>query len=220
MNLLDIDGAGLTSQRNRDRLAERLARQGIADGRVLEAIRTTPRHLFVDSALADRAYEDIALPIGHGQTISQPWVVAAMTEAAIETDPGRVLEVGTGSGYQAAVLARLVRQVFTVERIAPLVERARRRLRDLRIRNVHVRLDDGNLGWRGRAPFDTVVVTAGAETLPEPLLEQVAVGGRLVIPVGNGDVKDLCVITRNGDGWRRRRLRKVRFVPLREGVQR
>ena len=220
MNMLDVEGAGMTSQRNRDRLAERLAEQGIADPRVLEAMRTTPRHLFVESALADRAYEDTALPIGHGQTISQPWVVAAMTQAAIEAEPSRVLEIGTGSGYQAAVLAPLVRHVFTIERIAPLVERARRRLRDLRIRNVHVRLDDGGLGWRVSAPFDTVLVTAGAEALPEALLKQVAAGGRVVIPIGKGDVKELCVFTRDGDGWRRRRLGRVRFVPLMAGVQR
>ena len=170
-------GLGMTSQRVRDRLVERLREgsatgQGIADERVLNVIRTLPRHLFVDEVLASRAYEDTALPIGHGQTISQPWVVARMTEAVLQVAPRTVLEVGTGSGYQAAVLAELAREVYTIEILEPLAARAQRTLADLGYRNIRYRVGDGWSGWPEAAPFDGIIVTAAPEKVPQPLLDQ------------------------------------------------
>ncbi|MGD9389013.1 MAG: protein-L-isoaspartate(D-aspartate) O-methyltransferase, partial [Thioalkalispiraceae bacterium] len=167
---IDVRGIGMTSQRTRDRLVQRLKEEGIQDDRVLEVIRSMPRHLFVDEALASRAYEDTALPIGHGQTISQPYVVARMTEALLAAGPlQRVLEVGTGSGYQSAILSQLVEQLFTVERIEPLLERARKKLFDLGLRNIRYCLSDGSWGWQQHAPYDGIIVTAAPEEVPEAL---------------------------------------------------
>lgn len=207
-------GLGMTGQRVRDRLIERLRDQGVRDERVLAAVRTLPRHLFVDEALAARAYEDTALPIGHGQTISQPWVVAKMTEAVLETQPKTVLEIGTGSGYQAAMLAALGLQVFTVERIGDLLRGARKRFRKLGM-EVRSRHDDGRVGWAEHAPFDAIVVTAGAAALESALIDQLAPGGTLVAPV-NGQLLRLRK-SREGD-IEQVSLAPVSFVPLLAGV--
>ncbi len=207
-------GLGMTGQRVRDRLIERLREQGVRDERVLAAVRTLPRHLFVDEALAARAYEDTALPIGHGQTISQPWVVAKMTEAVLETQPKTVLEIGTGSGYQAAMLAALGLQVFTVERIGDLLRGARKRFRKLGM-EVRSRHDDGRVGWAEHAPFDAIVVTAGAAALESALIDQLAPGGTLVAPV-NGQLLRLRK-SREGE-IEQVSLAQVSFVPLLAGV--
>jgi protein-L-isoaspartate(D-aspartate) O-methyltransferase len=212
-------GLGMTGQRARDRLVQRLREQGIADERVLTAIGTLPRHQFIDEALASRAYEDTALPIGRGQTISQPWVVARMTEALVERGlPRRVLEVGTGSGYQAAVLATLGIEVFTVERIDELLRDARRRFRQLKL-DVRSRHDDGRLGWAEHAPFDAIIVTAGGAALEPALLDQLAVGGTLVAPVGGSSAQRLLRLRREADGVHQDDLGAVVFVPLLAGVQ-
>lgn len=212
-------GLGMTGQRARDRLVQRLREQGINDERVLMAIGTLPRHQFIDEALASRAYEDTALPIGLGQTISQPWVVARMTEALIEHGlPKRVLEIGTGSGYQAAVLATLGMQVFTVERIDELLRDARRRFRQLGL-DVRSRHDDGRLGWAEHAPFDAIMVTAGGAALEAPLLEQLAQRGTLVAPVGGSSAQRLLRLRREAEGFQQDDLGSVVFVPLLAGVQ-
>ncbi len=207
-------GVGMTGQRVRDRLIERLREQGVQDERVLATVRTLPRHLFVDEALAARAYEDTALPIGHGQTISQPWVVAKMTEAVLETHPKTVLEIGTGSGYQASVLAALGVQVYTVERIGDLLRGARKRFRKLHL-EIRSRHDDGRVGWAEHAPFDAIVVTAGAAALEPALIDQLAPGGTLVAPVA-GQLLRLRK-TANGD-IEQINLAPVSFVPLLAGV--
>lgn len=214
--MTDPRGIGMTSQRTRERLVRRLTDHGIRDHRVLERIRQVPRHLFVDEALASRAYEDTALPIGHGQTISQPWVVAKMTEVLIEHRlPQSVLEVGTGCGYQTAVLAGLVQNVYSVERINALLVQARARMRQLGFRNVRMKHSDGGWGWPEYAPFDAVIVTAAPETVPEALLGQLAVGGVLVIPVGPPGRQDLTRITRTApDEYEKAVLGPVSFVPL------
>jgi protein-L-isoaspartate(D-aspartate) O-methyltransferase len=209
----------MTSQRARDRLVERLRAAGIADRRVLDVIRAVPRHLFVDEALASRAYEDTALPIGLAQTISQPYVVARMTEAVLRSGiPGKVLEIGTGSGYQAAVLAQIVPEVYTVERIEELLRQARRRFRQLGYRNIRSKHDDGNHGWAAHAPFDAILVTAGGEQLDPELLEQVAVGGVIVAPLGSPGGQSLIRMERTAEGWVRENLGAVSFVPLLRGV--
>lgn len=211
-------GMGMTSQRVRDRLIDRLRANGIVDERVLNAIRTVPRHQFVDEALATRAYEDTALPIGHGQTISQPWVVAKMTEALLETAPKRVLEIGTGSGYQGAVLAALGLEVFTVERIGELLRTARKRFRNL---GLHVRSkhDDGRIGWPEEAPFDGIIVTAAAPALVDALSEQLAPGGTLVAPVGGSSGQSLLRLRKHADGnIEQSNLGPVIFVPLLSGM--
>ncbi len=213
-------GVGMTSQRVRDRLIERLRGNGIANERVLNAIRTVPRHLFVDEALATRAYEDTALPIGHGQTISQPWVVARMTEALFEDghEPRRVLEVGTGSGYQAAVLAAMGLEVHTVERIGDLLRIARKRFRSLGL-NVRSKHDDGRAGWAEHGPYDGILVTAGAAALVDELTAQLAPGGVLVAPVGAASAQQLLMLRRQADGsLSRRDLGPVVFVPLLSGT--
>ena len=217
----EVRGIGMTSARTRDRLVARLKEQGISDARVLTLIRSTPRHLFVDEALASRAYEDTALPIGLGQTISQPYVVARMTEALIADGlPEQVLEVGTGCGYQTAVLAALVKRVYTVERIAALSQRARQTLAALNIRNVFFRHADGGWGWSQHAPYDGILCTAAPEEVPRALQEQLAVGGRLVIPVGpGGDQQLLCITRRAEDRYDREVLDKVSFVPLLGGAE-
>ena len=213
-------GVGMTSQRVRDRLIERLRGNGIHDERVLNAIRVVPRHLFIDEALATRAYEDTALPIGHGQTISQPWVVAKMTEAlfADGAQPKRVLEVGTGSGYQAAILGALGLQGYTVERIGDLLRVARKRFRSLGL-NVRSKHDDGRAGWPEEAPFDGILVTAGAAALVEALSAQLAPGGTLVAPVGAGGAQSLLRLRKDADGRiSQDTLATVAFVPLLSGL--
>jgi protein-L-isoaspartate(D-aspartate) O-methyltransferase len=214
-------GIGMTSARTRDRLVARLKEQGIKDARVLSLIRSTPRHLFVDEALASRAYEDTALPIGLGQTISQPYVVARMTEALVEAGPlENVLEVGTGCGYQTAVLSSLVKRVYTVERLAALSQRARQTLSSINIRNVFFRHADGGWGWPQHGPYDGIIVTAAPEDVPPSLLEQMAEGGRMVIPVGPGGDQQLLLITRRaGDKYDRVVLDRVSFVPLLGGLE-
>ncbi len=219
MSKFDLVGIGMTSQRTRDRLVSRLRAAGISDERVLAVIGAVPRHIFVDEALAHRAYEDTALPIGHGQTISQPYIVALMTQTLLNVQRDRVLEIGTGSGYQAAVLAHLVKRVYTVERISALIDRAKARFRALKLRNVYVKYDDGNLGWPEQAPVDGIIVTAAARSVPETLIDQLAVGGRMLIPVGDDDTQELRVIDRTEDGVREERIEYVRFVPLLRGVQ-
>lgn len=210
-------GIGMTSQRTRNRLVQRLREKGIADERVLAAIGRIPRHRFVDEALASRAYEDTALPIGRGQTISQPFVVARMTQALLEAEgQHRVLEVGTGSGYQAAILSQVVSEVFSVERIEELSRSARRKFREVGIRNVRAKHADGNVGWPQQAPFDGIMVTAAAAELPPPLLEQVRVGGVIVAPLGDQS-QQLLRITRTRAGFEREKLDHVLFVPLLHG---
>ena len=218
MSDFDLRGIGMTSQRTRDRLVQRLRENGITDERVLAVIGETPRHIFIDEALAHRAYEDTALPIGHGQTISQPFIVALMTQTLLNRPRERVLEIGTGSGYQTTVLAALVKRVFTVERIQPLIERARERFRALKLRNIRVKYDDGNMGWADQGPFDGIIVTAAARNVPDALREQLAVGGRMVIPVGDDRAQELKVIDRTEDGFREESLEYVRFVPLLRGT--
>ncbi|MEO5595523.1 MAG: protein-L-isoaspartate(D-aspartate) O-methyltransferase [Lysobacteraceae bacterium] len=220
----DTAGVGMTSPRARDRMIERLRSDGIRDERVLTAMRTLPRHLFIDEALASRAYEDTALPIGKSQTISQPWVVARMTEALIEhclpssIKTMRVLEIGTGSGYQAAVLSLLVGEVFTVERIDELLRSARKRFRKLGFANIRTRHDDGRIGWREHAPFDAVIVTAAGAALDSSLLDQLAVGGALVAPVGGPGSQTLQRWRRTEEGIETDALGQVTFVPLLPGV--
>jgi len=211
-------GSGMTSQRTRERLIERLYEEGLSSPQVLEVIRRTPRHLFVDEALAHRAYEDTALPIGHNQTISQPYMVGRMTELLLAGGPlDKVLEIGTGCGYQTAVLAQLVERVFTVERIQSLQDRAKERLAELKLRNVVYRWGDGWEGWPALAPYNGIMVTAAARDVPQALLDQLAPGGRLVIPVGAGEVQDLLLIVREENGYSRHVLDSVRFVPLLNG---
>ncbi|HLT05506.1 MAG TPA: protein-L-isoaspartate(D-aspartate) O-methyltransferase [Pseudomonas sp.] len=208
----------MTSQRTRERLIQRLYEEGLSDARVLEVIRRTPRHLFVDEALAHRAYEDTALPIGHNQTISQPYIVGRMTEVLLAGGPlDKVLEIGTGSGYQTAVLAQLVERVFSVERIQALQDRAKERLQELELRNVVFRWGDGWEGWPALAPYNGILVTAAASEVPQALLEQLAPGGRLVIPVGGSGDQQLLLITRDEQGFNRQVLDAVRFVPLLSG---
>ncbi|MEQ9464534.1 MAG: protein-L-isoaspartate(D-aspartate) O-methyltransferase [Haliea sp.] len=218
MNSVDLNGIGMTSRRTRERLIQRLVEQGISSREVLEVMRTTPRHLFLDEAMAHRAYEDTALPIGFQQTLSQPYIVARMTELLLEQGPrSRVLEVGTGSGYQTAVLAQLVDHVWSVERIKPLLDKARQRLRQLKMRNVTLRHADGGLGWEDAGPFDGILSAAAPEHIPEELLRQLAPNGCLVIPVG-GASQHLQVVTRTEEGFDTRIVEAVRFVPLRSGT--
>ncbi|MBT2145020.1 MULTISPECIES: protein-L-isoaspartate(D-aspartate) O-methyltransferase [unclassified Rhodanobacter] len=216
----DLKGEGMTSQRARDRLAATLKDGGIRDLRVIEVIRNLPRHHFIDQALHSRAYENDALPIGHGQTISQPWVVARMTEALLEFGvPQKVLEIGTGSGYQAAVLAALVPQVFTVERIEALLRQARRRFRQLGLTNLRSRYDDGKLGWPDEAPFDAIILTAAGDTIPTRILDQLSPTGVLVAPVGSPSRQTLIRMRGDGQGdFIQEELGAVSFVPLLGGI--
>lgn len=208
-------GIGMTSRRTRDRLIARLQEQGIEHAAVLDAIARVPRHLFVDEALASRAYEDTALPIGFGQTISQPYVVALMTSIILrDTVPQRVLEIGTGCGYQTAVLSSLVGRVYTVERIQALLTGAKKRLVGMKLRNISFRLDDGALGWPEQAPFDAILAAAAPDAVPEALKNQLTPGGRLVLPVGTDTMQQLLCITRTPEGFEEEVLGTARFVPL------
>ena len=213
-------GIGMTSQRTRERLIQRLMDQGITRFEVLEAIRSVPRHLFVDEALAHRSYEDTALPIGYGQTLSQPYVVARMSELALDQGrPKKVLELGSGSGYQTAILASLVDEICAIERIKPLLERARKQLRALRVRNVRLRHGDGLDGWASEAPFDLILGAAAPEHLPTQLLEQLTPGGRLILPVG-GERQQLMMVTATPEGYVEEVIEEVNFVPMVRGVSR
>ena len=219
----DLLGIGMTSQRRRDQLIERLREKGIVNEDVLKVMRNMPRHLFLDEAMANRAYEDCALPIGFGQTISQPFIVARMTERLLGGDPAaypkRVLEVGTGSGYQAAVLSMIVDDIYTVERIEDLYKKTRDLLQRLQLRNVHTKYSDGTWGWPEEAPFDAIIATAAPEQVPQSLLEQLAVNGRLVIPVGpSGYAQYLKVITRSEEGFQQETFEAVSFVPFVSGT--
>lgn len=211
------DGIGMTSERTRMRMIEMLRAEGITNERVLGAMMEIPRHLFVDEGIASRAYEDVALPIGHGQTISSPVIVGLMTELLLEKPVAKVLEVGTGCGYQTAVLARLVKEVYTLERIAPLMDKARRHLRDLRFYNIRYKHVDGHSGYPEAAPYDGILMAASATHVPDALKQQLAVGGRMVLPVGTDD-QWLYVIDRNENGFTERRCAAVRFVPLVPGL--
>ncbi len=212
-----LNGIGMTSQRTRLRMIERLRDQGIRDETVLAAMYEVPRHLFVDEALASRAYDDVSLPINHEQTISQPYIVARMIEvmrADSDTKPlKRVLEIGTGCGYQAAVLAHVFPEVYSMERIEPLFERSRKKLRDLKLRNVTVRYADGNAGMPEAAPFDGIIMAAAAPVMMTALREQLAIGGRMVLPVGRQE-QWLYLVERDAKGFRESRLEPVKFVPL------
>ena len=213
-------GIGMTSQRTRERLIQRLMDQGTTRFEVLEAIRSVPRHLFVDEALAHRSYEDTALPIGYGQTLSQPYVVARMSELALaQGRPKKVLELGSGSGYQTAILASLVDEICAIERIKPLLERARKQLRALRVRNVRLRHGDGLDGWASEAPFDLILGAAAPEQLPTQLLEQLAPEGRLILPVG-GERQQLMMVTATPEGYVEEVIEEVNFVPMVRGVTR
>lgn len=219
MNEQSRSGIGMTSARTRDRLVQRLIEQGIRNREVLECIRSTPRHLFIDEALASRAYEDTALPIGFGQTISQPYIVARMTEALLEAGPlHNVLEVGTGCGYQTAILAALVPRLHSIERIEALHLRAHQRLQQLGFTHVRLRHGDGYEGWRANAPYDGILVAAAPPEVPEALLRQLAPGGRLVMPVGDDRKQVLLRVTRRDGGYEREMLGPVSFVPLQSGL--
>ncbi len=222
MNKLQLQGIGMTSQRTRSRLVQRLKDQGITDQQVLDVVAGTPRHIFIDEALSHRAYEDTALPIGFNQTISQPYIVARMTEILLAEGPvERVLEVGTGSGYQTTILAQLVDKVFSVERIKPLQDKARQRFSLLKIRNISLQHSDGGMGWPDRGPFDGIMVTAAPEEVPSELLAQLSVGGRLVIPVGGSQNQQLKLVIRVTETeYETSVLEGVKFVPLLSGTVR
>jgi protein-L-isoaspartate(D-aspartate) O-methyltransferase len=217
-------GIGMTSARTRDRLVQSLREQGIVDARVLELIRNLPRHIFVDEALSSRAYENTALPIGWGQTISQPYIVARMTEALLQGWPsgkllGKVLEIGSGCGYQTAMLSPFVERIYAIERVEPLVKRAKQNLGELGIRNVRLKHGDGFKGWPTQAPFDAIMVAAAPLSLPESLVQQLAVGGRLIVPVGpEGQQQLMRFIRRENGGVHKELLGPVAFVPLLTGV--
>lgn len=219
MSDVRMTGIGMTSARTRDRLVQRLRDQGIANLAVLDRIRNVPRHIFVDEALGSRAYEDTALPIGFGQTISQPYIVARMTEALLEGGPsGRVLEIGTGCGYQSAVLAPLVTTLYTIERIGPLLERAKDRIKELGIKNVRFRHGDGSVGWKAQGPFDGILVAAAPLTVPSALLQQLKPGGRLIVPVGPEGEQELVRYTLRDQRLEKQTLGAVAFVPLLGGM--
>ena len=212
---INLNGIGMTSQRTRSRLVERLREQGIESERVLDIISATPRHALIDEALAHRAYEDTALPIGFNQTISQPYVVARMTEALIGEGPiDSVLEVGTGSGYQTAILSQMAKKVFTVERIGGLLTRARERLNAMGYRNIYFRHADGGLGWPEKGPFDAIIVTASPRVVPAALLDQLGDNGRMLVPVGESRNQELLLLVKSGDDIEQTVLEPVKFVPL------
>lgn len=214
-------GIGMTSMRTRNRLVDRLKDEGIKSQAVLEVVRNTPRHIFVEEALASRAYEDTALPIGLGQTISQPYIVARMTELLLEDGPLKsVLEVGTGSGYQTAILAQMVGRVYSVERIGPLLEQARSRMREMGLNNTRLKLSDGGMGMPEYAPYDGIMVTAAPAGIPLALVDQLQEGGRMVLPVGPDREQVLVKVTKTADGYEKEMLEQVVFVPMLGGVQR
>jgi len=217
----DLDGIGMTSQRTRARLVERLRAQGVKNRRVLTVLESTPRHIFLDEALAHRAYEDTALPIGHGQTLSQPYVVARMTEILFDAVPDaqNVLEIGTGSGYQTAILAQLYPQIYSVERIKPLQDKARKRLSQLGLRNVVMKHADGALGWPQEKQFDAILSAAAPAEIPGSLLDQLAPGGALIIPVGEG-TQLLTLVRHAPEAFEVTTLEPVKFVPLLSGITR
>jgi len=220
MNELDMSGIGMTSQRTRFRLLDRLREKGIEDETLLEIMGRTPRHIFIDEALAHRAYEDTALPIGFNQTISQPFVVALMTQALFRNGRlNRVLEIGTGCGYQTSILAQLADKVYTVERIKGLQSKARDKLRKLGLRNVYYRHSDGGMGWQEQAPFDGIIVTASPREVPGELLEQLASDGSMVVPVGDDGNQTLQLITCEDGEFRHEVIERVKFVPMLGGVQ-
>ncbi|MEC7412746.1 MAG: protein-L-isoaspartate(D-aspartate) O-methyltransferase [Pseudomonadota bacterium] len=208
----------MTSQRTRDRLVARLREQGIDNNEVLASMGAVPRHIFVDEAMAHRSYEDTALPIGHNQTISQPFIVALMTQLLCEVKPRQVLEVGTGSGYQTAVLSYFCHRLYSIERISALTKRAQKRLAAMSVKNTVLKHGDGYGGWEVHAPFDAIMVTAAPPAVPEALLDQLAVGGRLIVPVGDDAVQELIVIDRTKDGFLERVHDRVKFVPLVSGT--
>ena len=223
MNSIDLAGVGMTSQRTRERLIQRLKDQGITNQRILDVFRVTPRHIFLDEALAHRAYEDTALPIGFSQTLSQPYIVARMTEILLSAGPLRkVLEIGTGSGFQATILAQLVDRVYSVERIEPLLIKAKERFRKLGLRNITAELSDGSFGWKRHAPYNGIITTAAPQAIPDELLHQLAPDGILVIPVGTGDIQDLRVLRRVGSSseFDEEIVEQVKFVPLLGGLAR
>lgn len=223
VNSIDLAGVGMTSQRTRGRLITRLQEQGISSHAVLETIRMTPRHIFLDEALAHRAYEDTALPIGYSQTLSQPYIVARMTELLLASGPlEKVLEIGTGSGYQTTILAQLVEHVYTVERIEPLLVKAKARFRKLGLRGIVAELSDGSFGWRKQAPFNAIITTAAPQQVPDELLRQLAPDGVMVIPVGNDKEQHLRMLRRVGDSYDfdEEVVEKVKFVPLLGGISR
>lgn len=218
MTDFDLQGIGMTSQRTRDRLVARLREQGIDNNEVLACMGAVPRHIFVDEAMAHRSYEDTALPIGHNQTISQPFIVALMTQLLCEIKPRQVLEVGTGSGYQTAVLSYFCHRLYSIERISALTKRAQKRLAAMSVKNTVLKHGDGYGGWEVHAPFDAIMVTAAPPAVPEALLDQLAVGGRLIVPVGDDAVQELIVIDRTKDGFLERVHDRVKFVPLVSGT--
>lgn len=216
----DLSGIGMTSQRTRDRLANTLVDMGIKSAVILDAIRKTPRHLFVDEALATRAYENTALPIGFNQTISQPYIVAKMTEALIKDGPlEKVLEIGTGCGYQSVIMAQFTQRLYTVERINGLLVRARERFQKLGYTNIRTKHADGNIGWETQAPFDAIIVAAAPIGVPDALRKQLAINGRLVIPVGKSGDQELLLITRTEEGFQEEVIDSVSFVPMLGGVE-
>lgn len=218
---MNLAGIGMTSQRTRERLIGRLLEQGIKHWGVLDVVRSTPRHIFLDEALSHRAYEDVSLPIGYNQTISQPYIVAKMTEAVLNNHPAleqgklnNVLEIGTGCGYQTSIIAPFARKVYSVERIKPLLEKARNNIRVLGLHNVQFKHDDGSMGWKEKGPFDAIIAAAAPRQVPDELLAQLAEGGRLIIPVGGEDMQELRLITRQGEEYHTEVVAAVRFVPL------
>jgi protein-L-isoaspartate(D-aspartate) O-methyltransferase len=214
VSTIALNGIGMTSQRTRNRLVDRLREQGIVSIPVLDVMMNTPRHIFVDEAMAHKAYDDTSLPIGNGQTISQPYIVARMTELLLEASPQKVLEIGTGSGYQTAVLAQLVDDIYSIERIRPLLDKARQRIKMLGITNVTFRHSDGGEGWQKCGPFDGILSAAAPRQVPPELKEQLAIGGRLVMPVGDSRNQNLVVVDRLEDGFRECVVEPVKFVPL------
>jgi protein-L-isoaspartate(D-aspartate) O-methyltransferase len=219
VNDQQLAGIGMTSQRTRNRLVQRLRDKGSRNQQVLDVMASTPRHIFIDEALSHRAYEDTSLPIGNGQTISQPYIVAKMTELLLAEGPlNNVLEVGTGSGYQTAILAPLVKRLYSVERIEPLLNKAKQRIRQLKLNNVSFKLSDGHWGWEQSGPYDGIIAAAAPEEIPQGLLEQMAEGGRMILPVG-GEKQSLVLVTRRGDQWQRQVLEEVNFVPFLTGIK-
>jgi protein-L-isoaspartate(D-aspartate) O-methyltransferase len=214
-----LQGIGMTSSRTRERMIKRLMVQGVNNHKVLDVIRNTPRHIFMDEALASRAYEDTALPIGYNQTISQPYIVAKMTELLLESSGrlAKVLEIGTGCGYQTAILAELADHVYSVERIAPLQKKAKDRLWNLKLKNISYLHSDGGWGWPDHAPYDAILVAAAPPEIPEMLLQQMAVGGVMVIPIGSGSAQQLQRVIRTESGYEVEKLEPVMFVPFLSG---